>query len=94
LCTPNKLFEYIVAGLPILANDLPELRRFVAGNGFGQVHALGTAREIARAIDGMLASDLGPYRAELARRGEEFTWSRQATRIAALYARFSVAART
>ena len=29
LCTPNKLFEFIVAEVPILANDLPELRRFV-----------------------------------------------------------------
>ena len=28
-CTPNKLFDFIVAGLPILANDLPELRKFV-----------------------------------------------------------------
>jgi len=87
LCTPNKLFEYIVAGVPILANDLPELRRFVADNRFGQVHTLGTATEIARAMDRMLASDLGAYREELTRRCQEFTWERQGTHIAALYAR-------
>jgi glycosyltransferase involved in cell wall biosynthesis len=28
-CTPNKLFEFIAAGLPILATDLPEIRRLV-----------------------------------------------------------------
>jgi len=93
LCTPNKLFEYIVAGLPILANDLPELRRFVADNRFGQVHTLGTAREIARAIDRMLASDLDPYREELTRRCHEFTWARQGEHIASLYAGFIAAAR-
>ena len=42
ICTPNKMFEYIAAGLPILANDLPEMRKFIAGydigHGFGDTH--------------------------------------------------------
>jgi glycosyltransferase involved in cell wall biosynthesis len=28
-CLPNKLFEYAFAGLPVLASDFPEIRRFV-----------------------------------------------------------------
>lgn len=50
-CTPNKLFEFIQAGLPILANDSPELRRFVVDEGFGMVHAMASPRQIARGID-------------------------------------------
>lgn len=34
---PNKLFEYLMAGLPVLGSDLPEIRRVVAGFGVGCV---------------------------------------------------------
>lgn len=34
-CTPNKLWEYTAAGLPILASPFPELRRIVEGEGVG-----------------------------------------------------------
>jgi glycosyltransferase involved in cell wall biosynthesis len=29
-CTPNKLFEFIAAGLPLIATDLPEISRIVS----------------------------------------------------------------
>ena len=34
-CTPNKLFEFIAAGIPILASDLPEIRNIVTRNSIG-----------------------------------------------------------
>jgi glycosyltransferase involved in cell wall biosynthesis len=49
--TPNKLFEFIAAGLPILASDLPEIRAIVAGHGIGQLADLSSPRAIAAAID-------------------------------------------
>lgn len=50
-CTPNKLFEYIQACLPIIANDSPELKRFVWDQGFGLIHKMKNTQEIANAID-------------------------------------------
>jgi glycosyltransferase involved in cell wall biosynthesis len=32
---PNKLFEYLMAGVPVLSSDLPEIRRVVNGHGVG-----------------------------------------------------------
>ena len=34
---PNKLFEYIFAGLPVVASDLPEIKKLVLDNNFGVV---------------------------------------------------------
>ena len=84
-CTPNKLFEFIVAGIPILANDLPELRKFVHDTGFGQVHRLDGPASIASAIDAMFRSDLQPFRDRLAARRHEFTWEAQGRKLVGLY---------
>ncbi|GIV59411.1 glycosyltransferase family 4 protein [Rhodocaloribacter litoris] len=37
LALPNKLFEYLMAGLPVLASDLPEIRRVVVPHDVGCV---------------------------------------------------------
>ena len=84
-CTPNKLFEFIVAGVPILANDLPELRKFVHDTGFGQVHPFDGPNAIAGAIDAMFRSDLRPYRERLTARRHEFTWQAQGRKLVTLY---------
>jgi glycosyltransferase involved in cell wall biosynthesis len=34
---PNKLFDYMQAGVPVLASDLPEIRRVVEEAGFGRI---------------------------------------------------------
>ena len=54
-CTPNKLFEFIAAGLPIVASDLPELRRFVVGLDIGLVGDTASAQGIAALLDKFFA---------------------------------------
>lgn len=36
-CLPNKLFEYVTCGLPVIVSDFPEMSRFVAEHGCGWV---------------------------------------------------------
>ncbi|MGD9807402.1 MAG: methyltransferase domain-containing protein [Deferribacterales bacterium] len=50
-CTPNKLFEFIQAGLPIIANDSPELNRFVKENNIGYSGTILSEEDIASLID-------------------------------------------
>jgi len=75
-CTPNKLFEYIQACLPILANDLPELRRYVAETGFGATAPMRSPEEIARTLNAWLANPEAIERARktLVAKRDAFSW--------------------
>ena len=77
-CTPNKLFEFIQAGLPILANDSPELNRFVRSNGFGHCAVMRTPRDIARTIDDAFAMpDSAQWRSAILEKRSELAWCGQ-----------------
>lgn len=77
-CTPNKLFEFIQAGLPILANDSPELKRFVVGEEFGLVRPMHSVQQIADAIDQVFASnDINIWKQRLSERRHAYSWEVQ-----------------
>jgi glycosyltransferase involved in cell wall biosynthesis len=47
---PNKIFEYLAAGLPVLTADYPEVRRLVVGSGVGAAFAPADPASIASAM--------------------------------------------
>ncbi|MGB1617860.1 MAG: glycosyltransferase family 4 protein [Cycloclasticus sp.] len=46
----NKLFEYMMAGLPVIATSLPEIRKLVLEHDLGLLVASGETNELASAI--------------------------------------------
>jgi glycosyltransferase involved in cell wall biosynthesis len=63
-CTPNKFFEFIQAGLPILAEGrLEELKGFIEGEGIGFLRDLSTPKAIASALNEIISGDEGLCRA-------------------------------
>jgi glycosyltransferase involved in cell wall biosynthesis len=86
---PNKLFEYAMVGLPVVASDFPEMRRVVTTFEVGElVHDPTSPAEFAAAIRRIFA-DPARYAAlqDNARRlAEEFNWEHEAHRLLALYA--------
>lgn len=85
-CTPNKLWEYPNAGVPILCTALVELERAVDRNGLGWVLPEGpTPEDIAALIN-----DLTPPQLEMARNAcrrfiEGDNWSVYGDRLLELY---------
>lgn len=56
-CTPNKLFEYISAGIPILASDLPEIKKMINHYDIGLVGDLSSAQKIALLIEEIFSDE-------------------------------------
>ena len=52
---PNKLFEYLMAGLAVAASDLPELRTVVLGKKVGSLFDTNDPKDIARAINELIS---------------------------------------
>jgi len=48
-CSPNKLFEYLHAGIPVIASDFPEMSRIINQYGVGITFDPSTPEDIARA---------------------------------------------
>lgn len=90
-CSPNKLYEFIVARLPVVANDLPYLRDVVADNGFGVIWKLDTPADFAAAIDRVFEdfpAGAERFRAAMMRSGNRFAWSAQEEKLLSLYRPF------
>ena len=87
---PNKLFEYMAAGIPVVASDFPLWREVVVECGAGVVVNPLDPRAIADVVRGLL---MRPLEGEaLGGRGiaavrERYNWRSQATRLLACYRR-------
>ena len=85
---PQKIFEYMGAGLPVIASDFPLWRHILGDSGCGILVDPQDPRAIARAIEYILTN---PHEAEeMGRRGraavlEHYNWDVQAQRLVNLY---------
>ena len=85
--SPYKLYEFVLARLPILANDLPFVRAVVEEHGFGVATRLETAAEWAAAIRAYPWERLEEIRAAMAREEHAFSWESERHILLAVYER-------
>jgi glycosyltransferase involved in cell wall biosynthesis len=85
--TPNKLFEYIAAGVPVVGSRLPELRRFVEGYGLGLTYHPDEPQDLARALRYVLDQPaiLAEMRANAAVAHGRLNWDEQKATLLSLY---------
>ena len=86
---PNKLFEYMMAGLPFVASDWPEIGRVARATGAGVTVAEPTPAALAAAVNEILqapARQAAMRAAGLAAARREYNWEAQAVRLLDLYA--------
>lgn len=83
----NKLFEYMMAGLPVVATRMPEIRRIVSRGEFGLLVPDSDTDALARALnelanDEALRANLGARALETAK---SMNWDSQETMLSGLY---------
>lgn len=90
-CTPNKLFEFVSAGLPVIASDLPEIRKIVAGNSIGHVVDFSSEDKVAAAIEKVLCSEdiYQAFKSQVLELRKTLNWQNEGKKIVDLYRNFS-----
>jgi glycosyltransferase involved in cell wall biosynthesis len=87
-CTPNKLFEFIAAGIPILASDLPEIRCMIQGQQIGLVGDMSTAESLAGLIDEFFRDEqrLATWQNNLSITRKRVCWEEEEKKLVEIYA--------
>jgi glycosyltransferase involved in cell wall biosynthesis len=85
---PNKMFEYMSAGIPVIGSHFPLWREIIEGNDCGICVDPANPAEIARAID-RLYRDQAAARA-MGRRGRDtvlsrYNWEGEGAKLVSLY---------
>jgi len=86
-CFPNKILEYIAAGLPIAASDLPDIKSVVDRYQIGTTFDPSSPQDIARAIDYILA-DKAKYnrmRENSIVAADQYTWENESQKLLNIY---------
>ena len=84
-CLPNKLFEYCMAGLPIITSNAIEMRRFVEKNNLGVVVQEKTVEALKEAIEEIKKMPFDQIRENCLRAARKVSWEVQEQILVDLY---------
>jgi glycosyltransferase involved in cell wall biosynthesis len=86
-CTPNKLFEFIGAGIPLLTSDLPEIARIVKTYDFGLLGEMSTAKEFAKLIDDFFSDEerLVQWKKNVLQVRQQFCWKNEEEKLVNIF---------
>ena len=78
---PNKLFDYIHAGIPVVASPMPEVVRVVKGWNIGRVVRDSSPAGITEAVDAVLARPSSEWRAVCTEAAAALHWGTEERQI-------------
>lgn len=82
---PNKLWEYLMSGLPVVFPDLGAMGEFIASNGLGETYESGNTAALVEAL-ARLRADVENYRTAVgAFDFTDYCWEAQRDHIARIY---------
>jgi glycosyltransferase involved in cell wall biosynthesis len=88
MCLPNKFFEYLMAGLPVLSSQLPAVAEVINTYDVGQIVSSLAPAEIAAAINAMLEDQAAlerMHRNALEVAQYDLSWEKESQELIRLY---------
>jgi glycosyltransferase involved in cell wall biosynthesis len=76
-CLPNKMFEYLMAGLPVLTSNLYEMKRLVETHKIGVVVEENTVESFVMAVQTSLELDCQKVKVNIDKIKKKFCWEEQ-----------------
>jgi glycosyltransferase involved in cell wall biosynthesis len=91
LALPNKLFEYLQAGVPVVVNGPSEKAQLVEAYKVGETFLDGDAAGLAKALNLILADadTRDQYKAMTRKAAAELNWQHEEERLLTIYQRVS-----
>lgn len=85
LALPQKLFQYITAGVPPIVSNLPELRAVVENGNLGLVLPDGSSEQDSQAIRTFLENNLITAKANCHKAKSKYSWENEGEKIIGIY---------
>lgn len=82
---PNKFFEYIMAGLPVIVSNLCEMKKIVEKYKIGFVVKKNTSKELLKVINRLKASDYNRMKTNLEKAAKIYSWENQEKTLINIY---------
>ncbi|WP_116645215.1 glycosyltransferase family 4 protein [Salinivibrio sp. HTSP] len=84
-CLPNKMFEYLMAGLPVLTSNLFEMKRLVEIEGIGIVAEENTVEGVRKAVESSLDQDYDVIQRNVFSARKKYCWEDQEKVLKEIY---------
>ncbi|MDM1524163.1 glycosyltransferase [Empedobacter sp. 225-1] len=82
---PNKLFDFIQARVPILATNLPEIKKMVEEYNVGKVIINHEPKHLAETLQEILNEGKRSYQENLAKAAKELCWENEEIKLKAIF---------
>jgi len=87
---PNKIFDYIHAGVPVLGTNLPDIKRTIENHKIGRTISDHTPGHIAKIANEMLAEGKKIYFENLKKATSVFNWANEEKKLEKIFSVFKV----
>ena len=84
-CLPNKLFEYISAGLPVISSGLPELKKFIEKYKVGQITENNDVEGLSKVINNLIDPCTPELKDNITKTRAKYNWETQEKVLLSLY---------
>ena len=86
---PNKIFDYIQCGTPVLASDLPEVKNIIQSFNVGVIITEHSPESIAKSLNTMLSNNFKTsHKGQLQRAAQELVWENEEKVLHEIYTKY------